>query len=81
MVEGGEEGHDGLFKGTQFWLSHNVPQRARFKELITVQSLMPRHCSIALTNVQNNGGILRLYEKDADIRLVDHLRKNLPPDT
>ncbi|PLB41251.1 putative transcription factor Rap1 [Aspergillus candidus] len=64
MVEGGEEGHDGLFKGTQFWLSHNVPQRARFKELIT-----------------NNGGILRLYEKDADIRLVDHLRKNLPPDT
>ncbi|PLN81932.1 hypothetical protein BDW42DRAFT_86204 [Aspergillus taichungensis] len=64
MVEKGEEGHDGLFKGTQFWLSHNVPQRARFKELIT-----------------NNGGLLRLYEKDADVRLVDHLRKNLPPDT
>ena len=41
MVEEGGEGRDGLFKGTQFWLSHNVPQRARFKELITVQSLMP----------------------------------------
>ncbi|GKZ25774.1 hypothetical protein AbraCBS73388_001585 [Aspergillus brasiliensis] len=28
-----------------------------------------------------NGGTIRLLEKDADIRLVDHKRKNLPSDT
>ncbi|PWY78282.1 hypothetical protein BO70DRAFT_317087 [Aspergillus heteromorphus CBS 117.55] len=53
-----------LFQGKQFWLSHNIPQRNRFKELI-----------------QNNGGIIRLQEKDADIKLVDHLKRNLPSDT
>ncbi|PYH98801.1 hypothetical protein BO71DRAFT_315458 [Aspergillus ellipticus CBS 707.79] len=53
-----------LFQGMQFWLSQNIPQRTRFKELI-----------------QKNGGIIRLQEKDADIKLVDHLRKNLPADT
>ncbi|KAF7587990.1 hypothetical protein BBP40_006442 [Aspergillus hancockii] len=31
--------------------------------------------------IQNHGGIIRLHEKDADIKLVDHARKNLPPDT
>jgi len=25
-----------LFEGMKFWLSHNVPQRNRFKELIQV---------------------------------------------
>lgn len=29
-----------LFEGKKFWLSHNVPQRNRFKELIKVA--MPR---------------------------------------
>ncbi|KAI9926837.1 hypothetical protein ASPWEDRAFT_715736 [Aspergillus wentii DTO 134E9] len=53
-----------LFQGKHFWLSQNVPQRSRFKELI-----------------QQNGGIIRLQEKHADIKLVDHARKNLPPNT
>ncbi|RAK97761.1 putative transcription factor Rap1 [Aspergillus ibericus CBS 121593] len=52
-----------LFEGKQFWLSHNIPQRNWFKEII-----------------QNNGGTVRLHEKDADIKLVDHKRKNLPSD-
>ncbi|KAB8251959.1 TRF2-interacting telomeric protein/Rap1 C terminal domain-containing protein [Aspergillus flavus] len=53
-----------LFQGKQFWLSHNVPQRSRFKDLI-----------------EQHAGVVRLHEKDADIKLVDHTRKNLPPDT
>ncbi|OGM50551.1 hypothetical protein ABOM_000921 [Aspergillus bombycis] len=53
-----------LFQGKQFWLSHNIPQRSRFKDLI-----------------QQHGGVIRLHEKDADVKLVDHARKNLPPDT
>ncbi|KAE8351635.1 TRF2-interacting telomeric protein/Rap1 C terminal domain-containing protein [Aspergillus coremiiformis] len=53
-----------LFQGQQFWLSQNIPQRSRFKDII-----------------QQYGGIIRLYEKDADIKLVDHAKKNLPPDT
>ncbi|PYI11349.1 hypothetical protein BO78DRAFT_358926 [Aspergillus sclerotiicarbonarius CBS 121057] len=52
-----------LFQGKLFWLSHNIPQRNWFKEII-----------------QKNGGTIRLHEKDADIRLVDHKRKNLPSD-
>ncbi|GFF72246.1 hypothetical protein IFM53868_00766 [Aspergillus udagawae] len=72
MTEGNMEGDNGggnssgslLFDGKQFWLSHNIPQRSRFKELI-----------------ESNGGIVRLREKDADIKLVDHTRKNLPTDT
>ncbi|CEL05261.1 hypothetical protein ASPCAL06379 [Aspergillus calidoustus] len=63
--EGGETAANGqghLFKGMSFWLSHNVPQRSRFKELI-----------------QQNGGFVRLQEKDADVLIVDHKKKNLPP--
>lgn len=30
------DGHDGLFQGMSFWLSENVPQKRRFKELIQV---------------------------------------------
>ncbi|RHZ62131.1 putative transcription factor Rap1 [Aspergillus thermomutatus] len=76
MTGGNVEGDDGggssngssngslLFEGKQFWLSQNIPQRSRFKELI-----------------ETNGGTVRLQEKDADIKLVDHTRKNLPSDT
>ncbi|PYI14253.1 hypothetical protein BO99DRAFT_345443 [Aspergillus violaceofuscus CBS 115571] len=53
-----------LFRGKHFWLSHNVPQRNRFKELI-----------------EQHGGHIRLFEKDAEIKIVDHKRRNLPPDT
>ncbi|KAL2857976.1 TRF2-interacting telomeric protein/Rap1 C terminal domain-containing protein [Aspergillus pseudoustus] len=64
-IEGGEKaanGQSSLFEGMSFWLSQNVPQRSRFKEL-----------------VQQNGGVVRLQEKDADVLIVDHTRKNLPP--
>lgn len=33
----GETGQGGLFQGMSFWLSHNVPQRSRFKEQIQVR--------------------------------------------
>ncbi|KAL4804509.1 Rap1 Myb domain-containing protein [Aspergillus unguis] len=64
IEHGGSASEAGLFQGRSFWLSHNVPQRSRFKEL-----------------VEENGGIVRLLEKDADILIVDHKRKNLPPNT
>ncbi|KAJ5595105.1 uncharacterized protein N7459_001313 [Penicillium hispanicum] len=53
-----------LFSGAKFWLSQNVPQRAKFKDMIA-----------------EHGGSVVLLEKDADMKLVDHTRKNLPPDT
>lgn len=31
--------------------------------------------------MQNHGGTVVLMEKDADVKLVDHTRKNLPDDT
>ena len=67
-----------LFEGKQFWLSQNIPQRSRFKELIQV-TLPYFQIEFAKSNsVQQHGGIIRLQEKDADILLVDHARKNLP---
>ncbi|CRG84032.1 hypothetical protein PISL3812_01375 [Talaromyces islandicus] len=53
-----------LFGGKRFWLSLNVPQRDRFKEVIKL-----------------NGGIVVLQEKDADIKLVDHRKREIPLDT
>ncbi|KAL2002814.1 hypothetical protein VTN02DRAFT_5857 [Thermoascus thermophilus] len=53
-----------LFEGKKFWLSRNVPQRNRFKELIQI-----------------NGGVIVLQDHQADIKLVDHLRRGLAPDT
>ncbi|KAL4895213.1 TRF2-interacting telomeric protein/Rap1 C terminal domain-containing protein [Aspergillus ambiguus] len=31
--------------------------------------------------IQNNGGIIKLQEKDADVKLVDHTMRNLPADS
>lgn len=50
MAGGNVEGDDGggsrnsslLFDGKQFWLSQNIPQRSRFKELIEVCFLCGR---------------------------------------
>ncbi|KAH8705035.1 TRF2-interacting telomeric protein/Rap1 C terminal domain-containing protein [Talaromyces proteolyticus] len=59
------DGHTGtLFQGRSFWLSLNVPQRDRFKELIKA-----------------NGGVVVLQEKDADIKLVDHNKREIPLNT
>ncbi|KAL4970881.1 putative transcription factor Rap1 [Aspergillus stella-maris] len=30
-------------------------------------------------DIERNGGVVRLNEKDADVQIVDHKRKNLPP--
>ncbi|KAJ5634488.1 hypothetical protein N7528_002330 [Penicillium herquei] len=53
-----------LFGGTRFWVSYNVPQRTRFKEMI-----------------EEHGGTVVLLEKHANVKLVDHTKKNLPSDT
>ncbi|KAJ5387781.1 hypothetical protein N7509_010322 [Penicillium cosmopolitanum] len=50
-----------IFQGQRFWLSREVPQRSRFKDLIT-----------------KHGGVVVLMEKDADVMLVDHIKKNIP---
>ncbi|KAJ5721651.1 uncharacterized protein N7483_009585 [Penicillium malachiteum] len=52
-----------LFGGTRFWVSYNVPQRTRFKEMI-----------------EEHGGIVVLLETHANVKLVDHTKKNLPSD-
>ncbi|KAJ9319956.1 hypothetical protein DTO027B5_9068 [Paecilomyces variotii] len=53
-----------LFEGKKFWLSYNVPQRSRFRELI-----------------QWNGGFVVPLEKDADVKLVDYVKRDAPPDS
>ncbi|KAJ5090014.1 hypothetical protein N7532_008698 [Penicillium argentinense] len=53
----------GLFQGARFWLSHEIPQRSRFKDLIV-----------------QHGGVVVWMEKDANVKLVDHTKKNLPAD-
>lgn len=46
-------------------------------------SLFPKHSlwQHGLIEMKQNGGVVVLFEKEADVRLVDHTRKNLPPDT
>ena len=81
----GERASSSLFQGKQFWLSQNIPQRSRFKELITVCYHILLYsitcCTGLTTSLQEHGGIVRLLEKDVDVKLVDHTKKNLPPDT
>jgi telomeric repeat-binding factor 2-interacting protein 1 len=67
-----------LFEGKQFWLSLEVPQRRWFMELIQV--ILCFCTSWSFSNaLQKHGGVVRLQERDADIMLVDHMSKNLPP--
>ncbi|KAK4695772.1 hypothetical protein P7C71_g2030, partial [Lecanoromycetidae sp. Uapishka_2] len=49
-----------LFQDIKFWLSHKVPQRAKFVNDV-------------------NGGEVVPLEKQADVIIVDHVRKELPP--
>lgn len=52
MAETTEGGGDGsLFQGKQFWLSQNIPQRSRFKELIAVYLIC--HCSSVIPHEAN----------------------------
>jgi hypothetical protein len=66
----------------RFWLSQNVPDRGHIKKMIVV-SLAPRerpfHKCARLTKPQENGGEVVLLETHADVMLVDHMKKNLPP--
>lgn len=71
-----------LFHGAKFWLSLNVPQRPRFKEMIKVSVTSPASVVIIqLRLLQDHGGIIVLRQKDADVQLVDHKMKSLPPET
>jgi hypothetical protein len=66
----------------RFWLSQNVPDRGHIKKMIVVR-LAPRerlfHGCARLTRAQENGGEVVLLETHADVMLVDHMKKNLPP--
>lgn len=73
--------HGTLFEGLKFWLSHKVPQRSRWVNDVRVRihqartsSLLPR-----LINLQANGGEVVPLEKQADVIVVDHARKETPP--
>ncbi|KAL9576615.1 MAG: hypothetical protein Q9212_006956, partial [Teloschistes hypoglaucus] len=55
-----------LFEGIKFWLSQKVPSRSRF---------------VGEVEHQANGGEVTQLEKDANIKIVDHARKDRIPDT
>lgn len=71
-----------LFQGTKFWLSHKVPQRSRFINDIKV-SLTNGDLTDPklLTLCQANGGEVLPTEKHADLKIVDHARKEALPGT
>ena len=71
-----------LFQGLKFWVSHKVPQRSRFLSDIKVKSSRVRALSELLTLLtffQVNGGEILSLEKNADVKIVDHARKEAPP--
>ena len=72
-----------LFKGLKFWLSHKVPQRSRFINDIRVCPYPSIDAPVGIfTNIaQVNGGEILPIEKHADIKVVDHTRKEALPGT
>ena len=69
-----------LFQGRKFWISQRVPSRKRFIEEVEVSDV--RHLIKNLTmliNIKSNGGKTVELERDADIKIVDHARKEIIP--
>lgn len=71
-----------LFQGVKFWLSQKVPQRSRFINDIKVSVTNGDHTELELlTLCQANGGEVLPIEKHADVKIVDHARKEALPGT
>lgn len=73
-----------LFQGTKFWFSHRLPSRALFIEQVKVCGLPVVGVAwklITAWRLQANGGEVVPLEKFADVKIVDHVRKDNAPGT
>lgn len=69
-----------LFNGMKFWLAQKVPQRSRFIKDVEVRRIQGSFYSFSsLRMSQANGGEVTRLEKQADIKIVDHARKEALP--
>lgn len=84
VYDGMNTGHGSLFKGIKLWISHRVPQRSRYVDLVKVRKrLAAESISTRQTNhSQENGGKVVLEEKNADMLIADNVRRAglSPPD-
>lgn len=67
-----------LFRGIKFWLSQRVPQRSRFIADINASDHSIITGRAFLTFRQANGGKVVPLDKQADVIIVDHARKEAP---
>lgn len=77
IVYDGMEGTGNLFRGMKFFLLQRVPMRQRLIEWVKVCSICAPNCGHAYQH-QSNGGEVCPLEKQADIRIADHIRKDCP---
>lgn len=86
-VNGQSEVRGSLFESQKFWFSQKVPQRKWFIEQVEVSTgklnTAPNYaiCVSDFVLPKSNGGVVVPLEKQADIKLVDHTRQELAPDT
>jgi hypothetical protein len=73
----GSGGGGDLFKGMKFYFLRRVPLRTKWEELVLVRFLYLRFSQLLISR-QSNGGELVKLEKQADIVIADHARKDNP---
>lgn len=67
-----------LFGGIKFWVAQRVPTRQEIVAKIKACSLPVLPSYSALTSLQDNGGKIVPLEKNADVLIADHARKDAP---
>ncbi|KAJ6437809.1 Low-affinity potassium transport protein [Purpureocillium lavendulum] len=70
-----------IFKDVSFWVARRVPMRDSIVHKITASC--PSHAAASAmrsnSRLQSNRGTVVALEKDADILIADHARKDAPP--
>lgn len=71
-----------LFGGKKLWVARRVPCRPDFVQKIKVGCLSPQaRAWSADSTLQLNGGMVVPLEKNADVLIADHARKDAPPNS
>jgi hypothetical protein len=76
-VDSAEGGN--IFKDMSFWVAQRVPTRNDILNKIKVRPLITCLCTASNHLLKSNGGKVVPLEKDADLLIADHARKDAPP--
>jgi len=79
VVYQGVGGGGDLFEGMKFFLMQRIPSRDKWEGLILVSSAALDCCSRCTDKWKENGGTIVQLEKQADMIIADHARKECPP--